>query len=122
MLHPDRDGDGPDAPALAFEVGQNPPSLPLLDGLDVELGQLVPPEGATDQERQDHVVALPFQGRAVGNGKQLLLLARGSANFPGEYLSDWRWGSRSGWPPPPGRSCRRAWPRPPACAPPRAGR
>ncbi len=44
-----------DAPALALKVGQDPPSLALLDGLDVELGQLVAPQGAADQKRQDHV-------------------------------------------------------------------
>ena len=38
LLYPDRDGDGTDAPAFALEVGQDPPPLPLLDGLDVELG------------------------------------------------------------------------------------
>jgi hypothetical protein len=46
LLDPDWDGDGADAPALAFEVGQYPPAFSLLDGLDVELGQLVPPQGA----------------------------------------------------------------------------
>jgi len=48
LLDPDRDGDGADAPALALKVGQDPPSLSLLDGLDVELGQLVPPQGAAN--------------------------------------------------------------------------
>jgi hypothetical protein len=57
LLDPDGDGDGADAPALAFEVGQHPPSLSLLNGSDVELGQLVLPEGAADQQRQDHIVA-----------------------------------------------------------------
>jgi hypothetical protein len=38
---PDRDSDRPDASAFALKVGQHPPALPLLDGLDVELGQLV---------------------------------------------------------------------------------
>jgi hypothetical protein len=32
----------------------------LLDRLDIELSQFVPPEGATDQKGQDHIVALPF--------------------------------------------------------------
>jgi hypothetical protein len=39
LLDPDRNSQSPDAPALALEVGQNPPSLALLDGRDVELGQ-----------------------------------------------------------------------------------
>jgi hypothetical protein len=42
LLDPDGDGDGADAAALAFEVGQHPAPLSLLDGLDVKLGQLVP--------------------------------------------------------------------------------
>ena len=49
VLDPDGDGHGADAPALALEVGQDPTALPLLDGRDVELGQLVSPEGAADQ-------------------------------------------------------------------------
>jgi hypothetical protein len=43
----------------------------VLDGLDVELGQLVAPQGAADQQRQDDVVALALQGGAVGDGQQL---------------------------------------------------
>jgi hypothetical protein len=30
-----------DAPALALEVGQDSSSVPLLDGLDLKLGQLI---------------------------------------------------------------------------------
>jgi hypothetical protein len=62
LLDPDRDGDGADAPAFALKVGQDPPSLALLDGLDVELGQLVLPQGAADQQRQDDVVAFALEG------------------------------------------------------------
>jgi len=40
LLDPDDDGDGADAPAFALKVGQDPPSLALLNGLEVELGQL----------------------------------------------------------------------------------
>jgi hypothetical protein len=72
VLDPDGDGHGADAPAFAFEVSQDPPALSLLNGRDVELGQLVPPQGATDQKGQDDIVALPFQGR----GRQGLLLRR----------------------------------------------
>jgi hypothetical protein len=60
LLDPDRDGDGADAPAFALEIGQDHRPLPLLDGLDIELGQFVAPEGAADQKRQDHVVAFPL--------------------------------------------------------------
>jgi dienelactone hydrolase len=42
-------------PLLFFTQGEI-----SLDGLDVEFGQLVPPQGATDQQCQDHIVALPF--------------------------------------------------------------
>ena len=51
---------------FAAEIGQDPAPLALLDGLDLELGQLVPPQGAADQKRQDDVVALPLEGGAVG--------------------------------------------------------
>jgi hypothetical protein len=77
VLDPDGDGDGAHAPALALEVGQNPPAFALLDGRNVELGQLVPPEGAADQQRQDHVIAFSFQGRAVGDGDQFFRLLAG---------------------------------------------
>jgi hypothetical protein len=50
LLDPDRDGDRADARALALEVGQDPPSVSLLDGLDVELGHLVSPQGTADQK------------------------------------------------------------------------
>jgi hypothetical protein len=39
--------------------------------VDIEFGQFVPPQGTADQQRQDHVVPLPFQGRAVRDGEQL---------------------------------------------------
>ena len=121
LLDPDGDGNGADAPALALKVGQDPPSLSLLDGLDIELGQLVAPEGAADQQRQDDVVAFALQCGAVGDGQQLLrLLAGQPVAQPGSLLADV--GRRSGWPPPPIRSCGSAWPRPPACGRPRAGR
>jgi hypothetical protein len=38
-----------DAPALALAVDQDPSSLPLLDGLDLKLGQLLAAEGVADQ-------------------------------------------------------------------------
>jgi hypothetical protein len=61
----------------------------LLDGGDVELGQLVPPEGAADQKRQDDIVALALQGRAVRNGEQLFrLLAGQPVAQAGSLLAD----------------------------------
>jgi hypothetical protein len=77
LFDPDRDCDGADAPAFAFEVGQDPPPFPLLEGFDVEFSQFVPPEGAADQKRQDDVVALPFQGGSIRDGQQLLGLLTG---------------------------------------------
>jgi hypothetical protein len=77
VLDPDRDGDGADAPALALKVGQHPAPLSLLDGLDVKLGQLIPPQRAADQQRQDDVIAFAFQGRAVRDRQQLFGLLAG---------------------------------------------
>jgi hypothetical protein len=76
-LHPDRHDDRPDAPALAFEIGQHPPSLALLNGLDFELSQFIPSEGAADQQGQDEVVALAFEGRAVRDCQEFLGLLTG---------------------------------------------
>jgi hypothetical protein len=74
---------------LPSRVGQDPPSLALLDGLDVELGQLVPPEGAANQQRQDHVVAFALERCAVGDSQQLLgLLAVQPVSQPGSLLTD----------------------------------
>ena len=76
-LHPNRHDDRPDAPALAFEIGQHPPSLALLNGLDFELSQFIPSEGAADQQGQDEVVALAFEGRAVRDCQEFLGLLTG---------------------------------------------
>ncbi len=85
------DGHGADASSLPFKVGQHPPPLALLDGLDVELGQLLPAQGAADQQRQDHVIAFALQGRAVGNGQQLFGLLPGQpVSQPGSLLADVR--------------------------------
>jgi hypothetical protein len=69
--------NGAETPALALEVGQNPAPLALLDGRYLEPGQFVPPQGAADRQRQDDVVALALQGRAVGDGQQLCGLLAG---------------------------------------------
>jgi hypothetical protein len=88
VLDPDGDGDGTDAPALAFKVGQDPASLPLLNCRDVELCQFVATQGAADQKSQDHVVAFALEGRAVGDGQQLLRLLRGQpVAQPGALLA-----------------------------------
>ena len=87
MLDPERDGDRADAASFAFKVGQDPAPLPLLDGLDVKLGQFVPPQGAANQKRQDDVVAFALQSRAVGDSQQLLgLLAVQPIAQPGSLL------------------------------------
>ena len=83
------DGDGADAPALALEVGQDPAAFPLLDGRDVELGQFVPPVGAADQKRQDHVIPFALNRRAVGDSQQLFgLLAGQPVPQPGALLAN----------------------------------
>jgi len=63
----------------------------LLDGLDVELGQFVPPQGAADQQRQDDIIAFALQGKAVRDGQQLFgLLAVQPVAQPGSLLTDVR--------------------------------
>jgi hypothetical protein len=41
-----------------FEIEQDSSSLPLLDGLDLKLCQLIAAEGAANRKRQHNVVAL----------------------------------------------------------------
>jgi hypothetical protein len=61
----------------------------LLDGLDVKLGQFVPPQGAANQKRQDDVVAFALERRAVWDSQQLLgLLAVQPVSQPGSLLTD----------------------------------
>jgi hypothetical protein len=65
LLDPGGDGNGADASFLSFEIRQHPSALSLLDGFDVEPShQLGPPQGAANQQRQDHVIAFALQGRA----------------------------------------------------------
>jgi hypothetical protein len=53
------------------------PIFPLLDGLDLKLGQLIAAEGAADQERQHDVVALGLSGhtptRPESAGKEYVI-------------------------------------------------
>jgi hypothetical protein len=69
-----------DAPALALEVGPDSSSLPLLDGLDLKLGELIAAAGAADQERQHDIVALGFSGhtptRPESAGKEYVIPLR----------------------------------------------
>ena len=79
------------ASALADEVGDHPAVLPHLDVLDIERGQFPSPQGAADQQRQDHVVPLALHGRAVGDGQQFpRLLLRQPVPKPGSLLPDVR--------------------------------
>ena len=121
LLDPDRYGDGAYASSLPFEVGQDPAALPLLDGLDIERGQFLPPQGAANQQRQDHVIAFALQCRAVRNGEQLFgLLAGEPVSQPGSLLADvWDVGKACRLFLP--RAGRRALPRRPSCARPRVG-
>jgi hypothetical protein len=49
----------------------SPFSLPLLDGLDLRLGQLIAAEGAADQKRQHDIVAVDFQATPqLGRSRQ----------------------------------------------------
>ncbi len=68
LLAPYRDGDGPHAPSLPFKIGQYPATFALLDRPDVERSELLPAQGATDQERKDDVVPFALEGRAIRNG------------------------------------------------------
>ena len=70
VLDPDRDGNRPDASSLPFQISQDPSALPQLDGTDVERGEFLPAQRTADQERQEDVVPLAFEGRAVGDGQQ----------------------------------------------------
>ena len=91
LLDPERNGDGADAATLATHVRNHPTSLTHLDVLDVEVRQLPPAQGAADQQRQYHVVALALQRRAVGHGEQFLgLLARQPVSQAGSLLPDVR--------------------------------
>jgi len=69
VLDPDRDGHGPDASSLPFQIRQHPAPLPELDGLNIQRSEFLPAKGAADQQRQDHVVPLPFRARTVGDGQ-----------------------------------------------------
>ena len=65
LLDPDRDRDSSDSAALATKIGQDPSPLAHLDSVNVHAGQLLPPQGAAQQQRQNHVVPLPFDLGAV---------------------------------------------------------
>jgi hypothetical protein len=87
LLHPDGDGNRPDASSLPFEIRQDPSAFPQLDGTDVERGKFLPAQRTADQQRQDHVVPLAFEGRAVGDGQQFLRLFFGEpVPQPGSLL------------------------------------
>jgi hypothetical protein len=60
--------------------------------LDIELGQLVAPEGAADQKRQDHVVAFSFE-REVGDDLpvDILLYTTSVVNTPSGVRNDIIW-------------------------------
>jgi len=60
-----------------------------LDGTDLERGELLPAEGAADQQRQDDGVPLALEGGAVGDGQQFLGLLFGEpVPQPGSLLPD----------------------------------
>ena len=91
VLDPERDGDGADATALAAEVGDHPAVLPQLDVGEVEGGQFPSAERAADQQTEDDVVALAFEGLAVGHREQFPRLFLGEpVAEPGPAFSDVR--------------------------------
>ena len=57
--------------------------------LKPQIGQLVAPEGAAEQKRQDHVVAFALQRGAVGDRQQLFgVLAGQPVPQPGSLLAN----------------------------------
>ena len=52
MFDPDRNRRGADPAALATQIGQDPSPLAHLDTVNVQAGQLLPPQGAAQQQRQ----------------------------------------------------------------------
>jgi len=81
LLDPERNRNRADPSSLPDQIGQHPAALPQLDGLEVEGGELLPAEGAADQQCQDRVVAFALEGGTIGNGQQLFGL------FPGEPVA-----------------------------------
>ena len=89
LLDPDGHGHRSDPSSLPHQVSQYPAALAQLDGLDLKRGQLLPTEGAADQQSQGDVVAFAAQGRAVGNGQELpCLLPSEPVPQPGSLLSN----------------------------------
>jgi hypothetical protein len=71
------------------QICDHPPVLAHLDLFYIKVGELVPAQGAADQERQDRVIAFALQGGAVGDGQQLLRLLPGQpVPQPGSLLPD----------------------------------
>jgi hypothetical protein len=76
-------------PALAVHVHNHPAAFALLDLLDLKRGQLGAAQRTADQQSQDAVVALPFDGRAVRHGEQFpCLLPRQPIAQPSSLLPD----------------------------------
>ena len=69
MLHPKRYCHGANPAALAAEIYQDPSSLAHLDPVHVQAGQLLPAQGAAQQQGQNGIVSLPFGLRAVRNSQ-----------------------------------------------------
>src|SRR5271156_4980876 len=77
VLDPEWNCHGADSAALPTKIGQDPSALPHLDTVNIQTGQLLSPQSAAQQQRQNRVVPLPFDLGAVGDREQLLgLFAR----------------------------------------------
>jgi hypothetical protein len=50
LLDPCRNSHGANPAPFSFEIGQHPTPFPQLDGIDIEPGQLLPAQGAADQD------------------------------------------------------------------------
>jgi hypothetical protein len=59
-----------DPAALPTKIGQYPSALPHLDTVNVQIGQLLPAQGAAQQQGQNRVVPLPFDLGAVRDGEE----------------------------------------------------
>ncbi len=65
-FRPTGHGDGTDAAVLTPQIDDDPPPFPLLNVFEVELGELVPAESATEEKRQEGSISLAFQARPLG--------------------------------------------------------
>jgi hypothetical protein len=88
-LHPIRNRDGTDMPALAHQIDQRPVFLPLLDVAKLKLGRLCPAQAAAQQNCEDGSVAPFLQRLSVWRLQQAPALNPRSANCQGAHRVSW---------------------------------